>query len=131
MWRNCGEGPWDTELLAVRFADAEVGMPYRTRETDDGWIIEVDDHDADMPKVALPPLPDDLTCPSCGNDQMLFIEDISCARKVRRFYPNDTLVIAGQYETNGFDEGTNPRFQCSSCCREFAMTGDDVEIDFV
>jgi hypothetical protein len=41
MWRNCGEGPWDTEAEAIAFQQAEVGATSRVRETTGGWIVEV------------------------------------------------------------------------------------------
>lgn len=82
------------------------------------------------PPAVLPALPRDLVCPHCGHNEILFIEDISCVRHVEDFV-EDVLVIDGLYKTDGFDEGTNPRFQCSECCQEFAMTGDDVEIEFL
>lgn len=94
---------------------------------DDGSTYTIDIEQPPLPTPMLPVVPNDLTCPSCGNDRMLYVEDISCAREVEEF-DGDTLSVNGLYTTDGFDDGTNPRIQCSSCCREFAVP-DTVSFD--
>lgn len=38
-WRDCGEGPWDTEDEARRFAEAEVGDEWQLREMCGLWHV--------------------------------------------------------------------------------------------
>lgn len=77
-----------------------------------------------------------ITCPECGYDSIRYVEDISCYREVLGRDPgNDDdrdarLVVDCLYKTDGYDDGTNPRFQCGSCCHEWPCPDGD-EIDFV
>lgn len=75
----------------------------------------------------LPAAPRNLVCPECGNDRLLYVEDIECAPEVQQFDDDGTLRINGD-TTDWYDEGTNPRLQCSSCVQEFAVP-DKVEFD--
>jgi len=59
---------------------------------------------------------DALRCPKCGNDvskggRIRYVETIQAARSIRRV-EDGHLVINSWYETEGYDEGTNPRFEC-------------------
>jgi hypothetical protein len=56
-----------------------------------------------------------LRCPRCGNDgergELRFVEDIACYRPVVGV-KDGTLQIDGLYRTDGYDDGTNMRFEC-------------------
>lgn len=58
-----------------------------------------------------------LRCPKCGNDlseggKIRYVETIDCYRTILRV-ERGQLVIEGLYETGeGYDDGTDPRFQC-------------------
>ena len=87
-----------------------------------------------------------LKCPKCGCEdvsQFVYLEDIINCRKVLHVEDDGTLVIDGHYDTDGYDDGDNPRLQCHNevsgdapdsvgniCMHEFPIP-DDVETDFV
>lgn len=54
-------------------------------------------------------------CPKCGNDgtqgALRFLEDIVCYRPIVGV-KNGVLEIDGLYRTDGYDDGTNMRFEC-------------------
>lgn len=76
-----------------------------------------------------------LTCPHCGNstdmEEVLddpwsyegfrYIEDIVCYRPVKGI-EDGRLIVEGLYESGeGYDDGTNPRFECRRCLGEFPV----------
>jgi hypothetical protein len=80
----------------------------------------------------LPPAPiagGQLRCPSCGCQDFRYLEDIQNARRVTGI-EGGLLTIDGFYETDGFDDGENPRLMCCDCCAEYALPGD-LECEFV
>ena len=60
----------------------------------------------------------EMKCGQCGGADVVYVEDISCWRRVLG-EKNGKTVIDGFYRTDGFDEGTHPRFLCRSCQREW------------
>jgi len=71
-----------------------------------------------------------LRCPDCKrNTEFKYYEDIMNYRTVRGI-ENGVLVIEGFYETDGSDDGENPRLCCQSCFGDFALP-KAVEVDFV
>lgn len=54
-------------------------------------------------------------CPKCGNDgsrgPLRFLEDITCYRPVLGV-KSGVLEIDGLYRTDGYDDGTDMRFEC-------------------
>lgn len=80
-----------------------------------------------------------ITCPHCGatfvegeeaNDiepthggpgMFRYLEDIVVYRNIERL-KNGKVEIDGFYQSGeGYDDGTNPRFECRSCLHEFAV----------
>ncbi|MEI7511928.1 MAG: hypothetical protein WCK01_00500 [Candidatus Uhrbacteria bacterium] len=64
------------------------------------------------------PLPEHLNafrCPKCGNDgeagPLRFLEDITSYRPIVGV-KRGALEIDGLYRTDGYDDGTNMRFEC-------------------
>jgi hypothetical protein len=92
-----------------------------------GAIARVNGPSSHIPP-SRPPVPRTLVCPDCGNDRMLYVEDIGCAREVESLDENGILWVHGFYTTDGYDDGTNPRLQCSRCVKEFAVP-EKVEFD--
>jgi hypothetical protein len=59
-----------------------------------------------------------LRCPKCGNDlatggEIRYVETIEAARSIRRVQEG-RLVVNSWYETDGYDDGKNPEFECQS-----------------
>lgn len=54
-------------------------------------------------------------CPKCGNDgatgPLRFLEDITCYRPILGV-KHGVLEIDGLYRTDGYDDGSNMRFEC-------------------
>ena len=73
-----------------------------------------------------------LQCPACLScGEFRYIEDISCGRNVILGEPGETpLKIHGFYETEGFDDGDNGRFECVACGHEWPVP-KDLEIEWV
>lgn len=68
----------------------------------------------------------DVLCENCGGKELLYVEDISCWRRVRG-REDGKIVVDGYYETDGFDDGTNFRLMCRSCLHEQPVDLDAVE----
>lgn len=72
----------------------------------------------------------ELRCTKCGYDGKAvtpngqgfgYLEDVVSWRQVGEF-AGDTLMIEGFYQLGeGYDEGTNGRFECRSCLDEFPI----------
>ena len=56
----------------------------------------------------------DIKCEECGDTDVIYVEDISCWRRVMGSEDGKT-IINGFYRTDGFDDGDDPRFLCRSC----------------
>ena len=71
----------------------------------------------------------DVRCEKCGSDDIVYVEDISCWRRVLGRKNDDGLtVIDAFYRTDGFDEeGEHPRLMCRSCDHEWAVDADALE----
>lgn len=60
-----------------------------------------------------------MRCKKCHSNDVVYIEDISCWRRVLGEKDGNT-IIASRYKTEGFDEGgQNFRFFCRSCLHEW------------
>lgn len=75
-----------------------------------------------------------LVCPKCEastkNSRFKYVEDIENRRDVNGFREDGALLIEGFYETEGGDDGADPRIECQNCLETFAIP-TDLEIDFV
>jgi hypothetical protein len=78
-----------------------------------------------------------LLCPKCGNDgqddhNILYLEDIVCHRDVYGV-KDGRLEVEGLYQsTEGYDDGTNARFECRKCNHEWPVPDWlHKQIDFV
>lgn len=77
-----------------------------------------------------------LVCPNpkCGvsdkESRFKYVEDIENRRDVNGFREDGVLLIEGFYETEGGDDGADPRIECQNCLETFAIP-PDLEIDFV
>ena len=115
--------------LTVYDIDEEEGT---IELSDDKGVIHTFDLDLgdsapELLAAALPEMPRDLVCPQCGNDRLLYVEDIGCTRQVEGFNADGTLRVNGLYSTAGWDEGENPRIACSSCLREFSAVREPID----
>lgn len=116
--------------LTVHDIDWDVGKIELSDENDVIHIIDLNLVDAEPePLEPLPELPRDLVCPQCGSNRLLYVEDIGCTRQVQGFDADGTLRVNGLYSTDGWDEGENPRFACSSCLQEFNAVGQSIEFN--
>lgn len=71
-----------------------------------------------------------ITCPHCGStysegdnveEKFRYLEDIVCYRRVQGL-SEGKIVVDGMYESGeGYDDGTNPRFECRKCLGEFEV----------
>ena len=68
----------------------------------------------------------DVRCDECGSDDIVYVEDISCWRRVLG-EKKGKMVIDGFYRTDDFDDGENPRLACRSCQHEWAVDTNAVE----
>jgi hypothetical protein len=91
------------------------------------------DEEADEQPVSdpnkLPELPNgELKC-TCGGSHFKYVEDICNWRLVKSFGLG-ILVINSHYDTGeGYDDGHNPRLECTNCLVEYAIP-EDVETEF-
>ena len=79
-----------------------------------------------------------IRCPECGNEDVTlfrYLEDIQNWRRCQALSEN-TLTIDGYYETDGYDDGANPRLECHAatddgdeCLHEFPIP-DGIELEF-
>ena len=68
----------------------------------------------------------DAKCEKCSSDDVVYVEDISCWRRVLGT-KNGQAIIDGFYRTDGFDDGQNPRLLCRSCLHERPVDADTLE----
>ena len=68
----------------------------------------------------------EIKCDECGENDVVYVEDISCWRRVLGS-KDGTTIVDGFYNTDGFDDGTNSRFLCRSCAHEWPADRDKLE----
>jgi len=112
-------------VLYARFiedpsTEGEVGrfMTKETAEAVGGFLAERFRYRAEIPE--------DFTCPNCGQDQLKYVEEISTKRYLDDWH-DECLVINAYYETYD-DDGTNGRLTCHTCDCNFELPD---EVDFV
>jgi hypothetical protein len=115
----------DTGCDGVTVVDK--GVISRAEDYLAGFPLDADGEPVSDPNK-LPELPNgELKC-TCGHDEFRYVEDIGCWREVTAINEG-VLFVDGLYKTEGYDDGENPRLQCSRCCAEYAIP-EDVETEF-